>query len=101
MSAAEEAAYGLRATVLVAATGLITAVTVAGISVSGWRAGSLDDRVEWIFWAGAILGAVAVGLFGFAAVPGRTSRRIIQAAMALFLLAPVLCMVAVFGSYWI
>ena len=90
----------MRATALFAATGLMVAITVAGIRVSGWRAGVLDNRVEWIFWAGAILGAAGVGLLGVASIPGR-SERLIGPGVVLFLIAPVLCVVAVFTDYWI
>jgi len=93
--------HGSRAAILFSATGLMVAVTVAGIRISGWRAGVLDDGVEWVFWAGAILGAVGVGLLGVAAIPGRASARLVAAGMCLFLLAPVLCVVAVFTDYWI
>jgi drug/metabolite transporter (DMT)-like permease len=91
----------VRATLLFAATGLMIAITVAGIRIAGWRAGVLDDRVEWLFWAGSILGAAGVALFGLAAVRSRTSDRVVQAGMALFLLGPALCVIAVFADYWI
>jgi hypothetical protein len=86
--------------VLFAATGLMVAVTVAGIRIAGYRPGVLDNRVEWLFWAGAILGAAGVGLLGIASIPGR-SVRLIAAGMGLFLVAPILCVVAVFADYWI
>ena len=92
---------GLRATLLFAATGIMVAVTVAGIRVAGYRPGVLDNRVEWVFWAGAILGAAGVGMLGLAAIPGRASGRLIGAGVLLFLVAPVLCVVAVFADYWI
>lgn len=85
---------------LFAGTGLMVAITAAGMNVSGWRAGILDNRVEWVFWAGAILGAIGVGLLGLGAIGGR-SAGLIRAGMALFLVAPVLCVVAVFADYWI
>jgi hypothetical protein len=87
--------------VLFATTSLVVAITVAGLGISGWRAGSLDNRVEWVFWAGAIVGAVAVGLLGWASVSTRPPSGVLRVAMALFLLAPAFCMVAVFGDYWI
>lgn len=92
---------GLRATVLFAATGIMVAVTVAGIRIAGYRPGVLDNRVEWVFWAGAILGGAGVGMLGLAAVPGRASARAIGAGVVLFLVAPVLCVAAVFADYWI
>jgi hypothetical protein len=92
---------GLRATILFAATGLMIAITVAGIRIAGYRPGVLDNDVEWIFWAGAILGAVGVGLMGISAIPGRASARLIGTGVVLFLIAPMLCVVAVFADYWI
>ncbi|HEV7741794.1 MAG TPA: hypothetical protein VGO65_05195 [Pseudolysinimonas sp.] len=92
---------GRRATALFAATGLMVAITVAGIRIAGWKPGVLDNSVEWVFWAGAILGAAGVGLLGVASIPGRASTRLIGAGMVLFLLAPVLCTFAVFADYWI
>jgi hypothetical protein len=92
---------GLRATILFAATGLMVAITVAGIRIAGYRPGVLDNSVEWVFWAGAILGAVGVGLLGVASISGRASPRMIGAGMLLFLIAPVLCVFAVFADYWI
>jgi hypothetical protein len=97
----DETALAQRATALFASTGLIAAITVGAMQVSGWHAGSLDNRVEWIFWAGAILGGVGIGLLGVAAIPGRAAPRLITAGMALFLVAPALCVIAVFANYWI
>jgi len=90
----------MKATILFAATGLMVAVTVAGIRIAGYRPGVLDNSVEWIFWAGAILGAAGVALFGVAAVRERADQ-LLAPAMALFLSGPVLCTVAVFADYWI
>lgn len=90
----------MKATVLFAATGLMVAITVAGIRIAGYRPGVLDNRVEWIFWAGAILGAAGVAVLGIAAVRARAPR-LVAVGMALFLVAPMLCTVAVFADYWI
>jgi len=94
---------------LFAATSLVAAITVGAMLVGDWGAGILDNRVEWVFWAGAILGAVGIGLLGVATLPpghdlSRTVRRsagLVRAGLALFLVAPVLCVVAVFTDYWI
>jgi hypothetical protein len=94
-------ALSLRAAILFAATGLMVAITVAGIRIAGYRPGVLDDRVEWLFWAGAILGAAGVGMLGLAALPARASARLLGTGLVLFLVAPVLCVVAVFADYWI
>jgi hypothetical protein len=93
--------HGIRATALFSATGLMVAITVASMRVSGWHAGVLDDRVEWVFWAGAILAGVGVTLLGISAIPGRSSTRLIGAGLWLFLVAPLLCVIAVFTDYWI
>jgi hypothetical protein len=97
------------ATSLFASTSVVAAITVGAMLVGGWGAGILDNRVEWVFWAGAILGAIGIGLLGLAALPpGRDpalslsrANGLVRAGLALFLVAPVLCVVAVFTDYWI
>ncbi len=79
----------------------MVAITVAGIRIAGYRPGELDNRVEWVFWAGAILGGAGVGTLGLAAIPGRARASWIGAGVVLFLVAPVLCTFAVFADYWI
>jgi hypothetical protein len=49
----------------------------------------------------AILGAAGVGMLGLAALPARASARLLGTGLVLFLVAPVLCVVAVFADYWI
>lgn len=90
----------MKAAVLFAATAIVAATIVGAMLISGWRAGSLDNRIEPLFWAGAILGAVGIGMFGVGAVSERPER-VIRWGMLLFLLAPVLCVVAVMVDYWI
>lgn len=97
------------ATTLFTATSLVAAITVGAMLVGDWGAGILDNRVEWIFWAGAILGAIGIGVLGIATLPPgrdlarsvRVTNGCIRAGLALFLVAPVLCVVAVFTDYWI
>ena len=97
------------ATGLFASTSLVAAITVGAMLVGDWGAGILDNRVEWVFWVGAILGAVGIGLLGLAALPPgrdvsravRRSTGLVRAGLVLFLIAPVLCVVAVFTDYWI
>jgi hypothetical protein len=97
------------ASTLFAGTGIVAAITVGAMLVGNWAAGILDNRVEWVFWAGAILGAIGIALFGVAAVSAgrdasRAARRasaLVRAGMVLFIAAPVLCVVAVFTDYWI
>jgi len=89
----------LRPTILFIGTSLVVATVVASMLVSGWRAGSLDNDVEWLFWAGAILGAIGVGCF--AAAVARPREGLIRAGLLLFAAAPVLCVTAVIADYWI
>jgi hypothetical protein len=84
----------VKAAILFAATSI-----VAAMLISGWRAGSLDNRVEWIFWAGAVLGAAGIGCLGLAAE--RDAARLATVGMSLFLIAPALCVIAVFADNWI
>ena len=94
-----------KATILFATTILIVAISVGSMLVSGWHAGSLDNRVEWIFWAGAVVGAAGVATLGAATFPAKRTlegtNRLIRAGLLLFLVAPVLCVFAVMADYWI
>ena len=83
---------------------IVAGVVVAGITISGWGGGILDNRVEPLFWAGAILGGLALALLGFATLPRRSARLITaltRAGVLLFLVAPTLCILAIFWDYWI
>ena len=83
---------------------LVAAVVVAGITVADWGGGILDNRVEPLFWAGAILGGLALALLGLATLPRRSARLITglsRAGVLLFLIAPTLCILAIFWDYWI
>jgi hypothetical protein len=98
----------LQATALFLGTSLVAAVTVSGLLLAGWSGGRLDNRIEPLFWAGAIITAAAIALFGAAAFPRRDDARgeasvvrLIQIGIVLFVAGPVLCIVAVFGAYWI
>ena len=90
----------MKATALFGATSIVAAITVGAMLVANWGAGVLDNRVEWVFWAGAILGGVGIGLLGIATLLTR-AEGLVRAGMILFLIAPVLCVVAVFTDYWI
>jgi len=96
-----------KATALFSSTSVVVALVVGSMLVSGWRAGSLDNSVEWTFWAGAIIGAAGVALFA-AAYPKslresalRLTNRLIRIGIILFVVAPVLCTFAVMADYWI
>jgi hypothetical protein len=97
-----------KATALFSSTSIVVALVVGSMLVSGWRAGSLDNRVEWIFWVGAIIGAAGVVLFSAATWPRspteralRSTNRFIRIGIVLFIVAPVLCTFAVMADYWI
>jgi len=98
-----------KATGLFGATSIVAAITVGSMLVGNWGAGILDNRVEWVFWAGAILGAIGIALLGLATLPPghdltrsvRTANALVRVGLVLFLIAPVLCVVAVFTDYWI
>jgi hypothetical protein len=40
-------------------------------------------------------------MLGLAALPGRPSVRLLGTGLVLFIVAPLLCVVAVFADYWI
>lgn len=93
-----------KAVVLFGAATVAAAVVVAGITIAGWGGGTLDDRIEPLFWAGAILGGLALALLGLATLPRRSAAIITalsRAGILLFLIAPTLCIVAIFVDYWI
>ena len=92
---------GRRAAALFTATSLVAAITIGSMLVGDWGAGILDNRVEWVFWAGAILGGLGIGLLGLASARRTPPWGLIRGGMALFLIAPILCVVAVFTDYWI
>lgn len=99
---------GMRqAGVLFASTALVLAVAAGAMQIAGWSGGRLDNRIEPLFWTGAILAAAGTGCFGVAAVPWTRvprpglSRSLLRAGMVLFLFGPVLAVTAVFGDYWI
>ena len=92
-----------KATHLFVGTSIVASITVGAMLVAGWGGGILDNRVEVLFWAGAILGAIGIGLLGVATIP--TSRTatitaLTRTGMLLFMIAPVMCIVAVFTDYW-
>ncbi|HWM34839.1 MAG TPA: hypothetical protein VNR36_11430 [Pseudolysinimonas sp.] len=90
----------LRAAVLFVGASLAMAIVCAGIIVSGWFAGVIEDRWERIFWAGAVLAFGSVAVLAAAAFPGgaddaRTLRRVTRLTrigLVLFIVAPVLCL---------
>ena len=89
----------LRPTLLFIGTSIVAAIVIGAMLISGWRAGSLDNNVEWIFWAGAILGGAGIACFG--ACVSTPRERVIRAGLLLFVSAPVLCVAAVIADYWV
>ena len=95
------------AAVLFVGAALTMAVICGAVIVSGWFAGVLVDRWERVFWAGALLGGVMLAVFAAAAVPGganaaRTCLRIrwlLRLGLALYVLAPALCIFALVGDF--
>jgi hypothetical protein len=94
---------------LFAATALSLAVAAGAMQVAGWSGGSLDNRIEPLFWVGAILAAAGTACLGVGAVPwvaddrraGRLVAGLLRVGMLLFLVGPVLAVIAVFRDYWI
>jgi len=94
---------GQRAALLFNAMVIVSAIIVAGMLGSGWSGGRLNNDIEWLFWAGAVLGAAGIVATGSAAVLVDENRmlRICRIGMGLFLAGPLLCVIAVFTDYWI
>lgn len=93
-----------QAATLFVGTALVAAIAVAAMIVADWSGGRLDNRIEPLFWAGAILGGLALALLGLATLPRRSARLITalsRIGVVLFLVAPTMCIVAIFWDYWI
>lgn len=92
-----------KATLLFIGTALVAAITVASMQISGWSGGRLRNDIEVLFWAGAVIGGLGIGLLGVANLLSGDGviRAFTRAGLLLFLIAPVLCVTAVFVDYWI
>ena len=93
-----------KAATLFVGTSLVAAITVGAMLVAGWSGGRLRNDIEVLFWAGAILGGVGIGLLGLATLPAHRLgliRGLTRVGTLLFMIAPVACVVAVFTDYWI
>ncbi len=98
-----------QATTLFIGTSLVVAVTVGAMRVSGWSGGVLDNRIEPVFWAGAVLAGAGVILFAVASMPSEGDEaaaivrigRLLRTGLILFVSGPVLCVTGVFIDYWI
>lgn len=98
-----------QATALFGVASLAMAVVCGAIIVSGWFAGVIEDRFERVFWAGAILAGVMVGVFAAAAFPGgsdddRAIRRVTlltRIGLILFVLSPALCLASLIADFFL
>jgi len=96
------------AVTLFVGSALVMAVLCAAIIISGWFAGVIDNRPERVFWAGAILELLMVFVFGAAAFPGGDDdaraihrvRLLIRLGLAMFAVAPVLCLGALVVNFY-
>ena len=81
---------------------LTMAIVCGAIIALGWFAGVIQDSYERIFWAGALLAGLMIAVFAAAAAPGgpddaRVVRRVtvlLRVGLALFVLSPALCLIA-------
>ena len=95
------------ATLFVGAS-LTVAIIYGAIIVAKWFAGVLDDPPERVFWLGAVLSFVMVGVFAAANFPGgdddlravRRIRRLLRVGLVLFVLAPTLCIGALIVDFY-
>ena len=97
-----------RAVRLLTVAALTMAIICGAIIVSGWFAGVIEDGPERVFWAGAILNFLMVGVFAAAAFPGgdddaRAISRVTaltRVGLVLFILAPTLCIGALIADFY-
>jgi hypothetical protein len=97
-----------RATLLFVGFLLAMAVVCAGVIVSGWFAGVLDDPAERVFWAGAALAGVTVAVFATAAFPGGADdlreitrlRWTIRVGLLLAVISPTLCIAGLIADFY-
>ena len=98
----------LSAIALFAIAALTMAIVCGAIIVSGWFAGVIQDDYERVFWAGAIMAAVAVAVLGAAAVPSgsddpravRRIRLLTRVGLVMFLVAPALCIGSLVADFF-
>lgn len=87
---------------------LALSIVCGAVIVSGWFAGVITDRYERVFWAGAVLGGLAVPVLAAAAWPGgaddgRAIRRIswlVRVGLVILVLAPALCIGALIADFY-
>lgn len=99
----------LRAALVFGVIALSMTGICAGVIVSGWFAGVIEDRFERVFWLGAVLGLVAVLMAAVANLPlarddvraGRAIRLLLRIAIGCFVIAPVLCLGALAADFFL
>lgn len=82
---------------------VVMAVVCGAIIVSGWFAGVIQDVYERFFWAGSLLAALAITVMGAAVILGRGARTtslISRIGLAMFLIAPVLCVGSLVADFY-
>ena len=87
---------------------LVEAIVCGAVIVSGWFAGAIADPPERVFWFGAALAGLAIVVLGAAAVPGgqddaralRRTRLLLRIGLAMFLIAPALCVGALVVNFF-
>jgi MFS family permease len=96
------------AAVLFGVAALAMAIVCGAVIASGWFAGVIEDHWERLFWVGAVLAGVMVAVFAMAALPGGPDARracvritaLLRVGLALFVLAPALCILALVGDFF-
>lgn len=63
-----------KASLLLASAGLAVGALIAGLISRDWSPFALENRIEWLWWAGAGAAAYGLGCLGSAVYP-RTRRR--------------------------
>jgi hypothetical protein len=98
-----------RATALFVGFLVAIAVVCAGIIVSGWFAGALDDPPERVFWTGAVLSGLTVAVLAVGAFPGGVDDRrevvrlrwTMRLGLALAVVGPALCIGALIADFFL
>lgn len=63
-----------KASILLAAIGVVIGAIFAAILGGSWRPHHLDNNIEWLWWVGAVVGLAGATVFGSAVFPRTTYR---------------------------
>lgn len=63
-----------KASILLAAIGVIIGAIMAAVLGGSWHPHNLDNNIEWMWWVGAVAGLVGAAAFGSAVFPRTTYR---------------------------